>query len=451
MNIILLSIVIYLVIIFGIAYISSRKQDIDSYLLNEKSTNTGMLTLSNAATVIGGGGVVATISSFYHTGVMYGAFSYLGYLMGVFVVALVAQKIKSFGNKNHSYSILDFFKTRFDEKNKKLAFIIQMMVIIPFVGVQVLSTSALICLLFGLPLLQSLAVVGLSTIIYATIGGWKANIRTDAIQFIIMAFVFVVLTISAMSNVSSLSGLVAMAPKNSLNPFAPKGILWFLMMTFFSGFFYLARPTAWQQIFSARDEKTAARGYFYTMPIIVVVGFMMIFLGLYSVINQPLTGYTDTAFFSLIDMLLPKALVGIGFVAIFATTMSTVDSYLISGSTIFYEEFVKNRKKRSVIRARITTLGFGLASITIAALFPNIVNLAFFSVILGFVSAPAVLTGLYSKKISNNAVFYSQLIPFVVLIATYWKIGASTVMITAPLGIAILLFYDPIRKLILKK
>ncbi|MDR0449102.1 MAG: sodium:solute symporter family protein [Rickettsiales bacterium] len=450
MNIIIVSLCAYLAVVFGIAWLNGRKQSLDSYYLNEKSTGLFLLTISIVATAVGGGAIVGTISSFYKTGtLMYGMLLLATNALGFLSVALVARKIKAFGVRHNLRSIVDFFGVRFGAKNKKLMLVLQMVFLLPLNALQMLAASALLAVLLGIPLLPALALVSLSTLIYSSVGGMKTNVWTDFFQFFVIISIFIAMAAIAWTTIPSFAGLVQSAPVNAFNPFAANGTAWFLVMASAGGFAQLAAPYVWQQILSARDEKTAVRSVLFAVPIVAAILGLVAFLGLYAVVNMPMSGYYDTAFFSLIETLLPKALAGIGFAALFAAVMSTSDSILLAGSTIIFGELVKKNKKRNrIFYARLTSIGFGAASIAIAALFPSVVSLGLYTIAVLFISSPAVLAAFYSKKISNDAVFWSRLVPLAVLFIAYYHIGAQAIMITAPLGLIMLFLYDPVAKLV---
>jgi Na+(H+)/acetate symporter ActP len=47
-----------------------------------------------------------------------------------------------------------------------------------------------------------------------------------------------------------------------------------------SGFLYLGNTTHWQRIFSAENQKIARNSFFWSIPFVILLGFIMLFLGL---------------------------------------------------------------------------------------------------------------------------------------------------------------------------
>jgi Na+/proline symporter len=96
--------------------------------------------------------------------------------------------------------------------------------------------------------------------------------------------------------------------------------------------------------------------------------------------------------------------------------------------------------------ARLITTIFGIGWFLIALLIPNIITLSLFVTYLALIFVPPIIAGIYSKKTSSNASFYSILIPAILLIILYPLLTKNTFAITTPLWILIIIFYDKIFK-----
>jgi len=94
---------------------------------------------------------------------------------------------------------------------------------------------------------------------------------------------------------------------------------------------------------------------------------------------------------------------------------------------------------RSVFRARLITMLFGAAGFLVAYLIPDIVKLSLLITYQALIFVPAILAGLYSRKVSSKAAFYSILIPSVVLWIMFWSMSKSIFLITTLLSVGIIL------------
>jgi len=65
---------------------------------------------------------------------------------------------------------------------------------------------------------------------------------------------------------------------------------------------------------------------------------------------------------------------------------------------------------------------------------------------MALIFVPPIFAGIYSKKFSANASFYSILIPMIALFILFPIVKENTFIITTLLGVLIILFYDKVFK-----
>lgn len=439
---------IYLALMFGVAWYFSRKESLSAYFLNNKKTSLWLMTFSTVATIVGAGGVVAIVSEVYNSGISYGLALPISFVAGMLILGIMAKKIKTIGDEYEAHTIVDFFAKRFDRKNKILTGILQILLLTIWIGVQAVAIASLASVLVGLEYEIALILSALVVILYTTIGGLKIDIITDFIQFWIILIVFLILAFIGYSEVGGISNLLSNVPQGHLNPFGFGGIGWMIGVIVLSGFIYLGNTTHWQRIFSADNEKTAKNSFYLSIPFVILLGFIVLFLGLVS--SVLLSGIKqEFAIFLLMDKILPPSLVGIGFASILAVIMSSIDSLLIGGSAIIYRGvFDKNElnSKKKMLYARLITAIFGTIGFLVAFLIPNIITLSLLVTYLALIFVPPIIAGIYSKKTTSNASFYSIIIPTILLLVLFPFLKESTFAITSPLGILMIIFYDKIFK-----
>ena len=439
---------IYLALMFGIAWYFSRKESLSAYFLNNKKTSLWLMTFSTVATIVGAGGVVAIVSEVYNSGISYGLALPISFVAGMLILGIMAKKIKTIGDEYEAHTIVDFFAKRFDRKNKILTGILQILLLTIWIGIQAVAIASLASVLVGLEYEIALILSAVVVILYTTIGGLKIDIITDFIQFWIILIVFLILAFIGYSEVGGISNLLSNVPQGHLNPFGFGGIGWMIGVIVLSGFIYLGNTTHWQRIFSADNEKTAKNSFYLSIPFVILLGFIVLFLGLVS--SVLLSGIKqEFAIFLFMDKILPPSLVGIGFASILAVIMSSIDSLLIGGSTIIYRGvFDKNElnSKKKMLYARLITAIFGTIGFLVAFLIPNIITLSLLVTYLALIFVRPIIAGIYSKKTTSNASFYSIIIPTILLLVLFPFLKESTFVITSPLGILMIIFYDKIFK-----
>ena len=444
----ILVLVIYLVIMFFVAWYFSRKESVEAYFVNKRKTNVWLMTFSTVATVVGAGATVAIVSEVYNTGISYGIALPISFIVGMFILGLAAKKIKTIGDEYGARTIVDFFEKRFDKKNRNLTGILQLFLLTIWIGVQAIAISSLASVLIGIDYNVAIFVAAAITILYTAIGGLKVDIITDFIQFWIIAIVFIVMAIVGYQHVGSFGNLFSQLPVGHLDVFAFGGVSWFVGVLLVSGFLYLGNTTHWQRIFSAENEMTAKKSFFWAIPITAFLGFIVLFLGLISVVLLPQV-QKETAIFALMNNILPPWLVGAGFAAILAVIMSSIDSLLVGGSAIIHKALFKDRSieaKKELFYARVLTGVFGIFGFVLAFLIPNIITLSLIVTYLALIFVPPIYAVLYSKKVSANASFYSILIPTIALFVLFPILKENVFVVTVLLGILIITLFDKVFK-----
>lgn len=446
MNMTLIILLSYFVLMLLVAWYFSRKESLETYFINKRKTSLWLMTFSTIATIIGATATISVVSEVYNTGISYGLALILAFTIGVFVLGLVATRMKSLGDKYSAYSIADIFYRKFDKKNKNLVGILQLFVLVGWIATNLAGLSAISSIVLGVNYSLAIGIAVIITIFYSAIGGLKIDIITDFIQFWIILIPFVIMAIFGYFEIGGLSNLISQLPEGHLNPLAFGGIAWFLGTIILSGFIYLGTAYHWQRTMSAESEKVARKSYFISIPFLAVLGVIILFFGLLA--SVLLKGIPqDFAIFSLMEYLLPPSLAGLGFATILAVIMSSVDSSLVAGSTIIYKALFKTdsfSERRKVWIARIITTIFGLLAGLLVLAIPSIVSLSLLVSYMALIFVPAIFAVLYSNKISANASFYSILIGFVLLIILFPILGKNAFIIPVLLAILIVLFYDKV-------
>jgi len=407
------------------------------------------MTFSTVATVVGAGATVAIVAEVYNTGISYGLALPISLMAGMFVLGLLAKKIKEIGDQYDAHTIVDFFEKRFGRKNKILTGWLQLFLLIIWIGIQAIAIASLASVLTGVDYIIALFFSAAITILYTAIGGLKVDIITDFIQFWVIVFVFFAMTIVGYQNIGSLGNLLAQLPSGHLDPLAFGGLSWFLGAILISGFLYLGNTTHWQRIFSAENQSIAKKSFYIAIPITAFLGVVVLFLGLVAAVELPMGIQKETAIFALMKGILPPWLVGFGFASILAVIMSSIDSLLVGGSAIIYKALFSQKNvdgKKEMLYARLLTAAFGVVGFASAFLIPNIITLSLLVTYLGLIFVPPIFAGIYSTKTSENACFYSILIPSITLFILFPILKEQVFVVTTLLGILIITLYDKVFK-----
>jgi solute:Na+ symporter, SSS family len=240
------------------------------------------------------------------------------------------------------------------------------------------------------PFLFYASLVALFSVAYISLGGFAAVVRTDILQVVLMFGGFIILLIAAMS---FYGGLPVLA--DALTPIhldITGGNSWsYLLVWFFIALWTFVDPSFHQRAAAARTPQTARKGIAISIVFWAFFDILTCLSGLYAFailgpgLEQPVLAYPLLA-----DAILPVGLKGLFFVALLATIMSTLDSYLfISGQTLgrdFLLRFLPGQDPNRL--TRISILISALLGIALMVLYPSVIDLWY---VIGSVFIPGLL------------------------------------------------------------
>jgi SSS family solute:Na+ symporter len=317
--------IIYVGLLIGLGFYRTKQsgKDPEEFLLAGRKLSLPGFVVTLVATWYGG--ILGIGENTYSYGIQtWFIFGLPYYIFAILFAFLIAGRI----NETKFISIPDQFHGRFG----KTAGVVSALYILflaspaPYIlsiGILLQFTTGLS---FGLSLLMS---TGLS-LSYIWIGGFKAVVRTDGLQFGFMFVGFLLLLIFSMKSSGPLSELVL--PVSHLNITGGASIQ-YIVVWFFIALWTFVDPGFYQRCAAAKSPQTAKKG------ILISIGFWFIFdmltlsTGLYAkallTAGDPLFAYPRLG-----AMVLPPLAYGIFITGLLATIMSTIDSLgLISAIT----------------------------------------------------------------------------------------------------------------------
>lgn len=427
----------YMLAVLGIGYYHFKKsKNADDYYVGSRNMGALPVGFSVVATDVGGGFSIGLGGLGFAMGLSGSWLLFTG-LVGAWLSAVfIIPKIKIIDKKYRLYTYPDLLRLKYGAKVALLAAIISGVGYLGFTGAQILAGAKLCSATIitkapaGLtPLELSLYVIAFITITYTVLGGIKAVIYTDVVQWIILlaGLVFVAIPVvfyqlggwSAFKE--SLSpeffSLTNISPVTFINWMVSVVPIWLIGMTLY------------QRMYACKDERTAKRAWyiagFLEYP---VMAFSGVILGMCARVFFP-SAEAEMGLPLLLKTYLPTGIAGLVVAAYFSAIMSTADSCLMASSGNFLNDMLqktvlKNVSDRAIIRiSQFITLLIGLTAVFIAVQFEKVLEAILYAY--GFmVSGLFVPTvGAYFwKKSSSVGAFASMLSGGVVFLILKLKI-----------------------------
>jgi SSS family transporter len=309
----------------------------------------------------------------------------LGYAIGRFLVVALLLPHYFSGEYFTAYEVL---RKRFGGAVAQAASLLFIVTRSLADGLRLFLTAIVVQEMAGLSLPVSVALVGATTVVYTFVGGMKAVVWTDVVQFVIYVVGAVVALVLLVARLPGGWGeLVATATTGDKlrwldlspaldNPYTIwAGLVGGMFLTIGS---HGADQMMVQRYLCARNQREAGRAVWMSGLVVLVqfALFLLIGVGLYAFYQAfpPTVAFDrpDRVFVRFILEQLPVGMVGLVIGAIFAAAMSTLSGSLNSSATAavadFYRPLVRpGASSEELLRmTRLLTLVFGLVQIAVA-------------------------------------------------------------------------------------
>lgn len=293
----------------------------------------------------------------------------------------------------------------------------------------------------GLPLSTCILLIGGISILYVTVGGLRAVVVTDVLQFIILFSAIIIVIPLAFDKVGGISNFVHSVPDTFFNLTNSEYSWGFIIAFGLYNAVFLGGNWAYVQRYTTVKDQANARkvgylfgGLYSFSPILWMLPAMI-----YFVVNPNLSGLSDEgAYLLMCKEVLPAGLLGLMLGGMIFATASSLNATLNISAGVFTNDIFKRLFPRSTDKtlvkvARISTIGFGLSAIVIALLIPlmgGVVNVVIsVGALTGVPLYLPVIWTLFSKRQTGKSILSVTLISLAVNLffkfCSPWMLGIS--------------------------
>jgi SSS family solute:Na+ symporter len=201
----------------------------------------------------------------------------------------------------------------------------------------VLMLAKLLSQLTGWPVPVAAAIATTFSVVYVSLSGFRAVVRTDLLQLGLMYGGFLLLLPAALEHTGGFTGLWSALPESHRSWDGGLGwqtvLVWYLI-----ALQTVVEPTFYQRVFAARSPPIARTGVLVSVALWLVFDFLSTFSGLAARVLLPGLDDPTTAYPALAELVLAPWPAAIFTVGLFATVMSTLDSYLfVAAATVGHD------------------------------------------------------------------------------------------------------------------
>jgi SSS family transporter len=319
---------------------------------------------------------------------------------------------------------LEGIRQRWGKGSEQFFTWLQLPIGILYAGIALNGLGVILSSVFGISMHTTILLSGAVVIFMTTLGGaWAATVG-DFVQMLVLMGVTVVTAWLALHEVGGVSGFVAKLPENSFTwgSVDRSGILWlwFIALTF-KQVIVINNMSDGYRYLCAKDDRHAKRGallaaiLFIAGPAVwfippMVARILYPDLSAIPALHALGAKASEGAYLAIGIMTMPKGMIGLMVTALFAATLSSMDTGLNKNTGIFVRSFYHTilrphaADRELLAVSKVVTVVFGLLVVLSALMFNAMKDLSLFNLMQQFSAlatmpvAVPLLWGMFYKR-----------------------------------------------------
>jgi SSS family solute:Na+ symporter len=394
----LLIFIAYLTAMLGVGvYFFNKNKSKEDYYVGGRKMSASHVGLSVVATDVGGGFSIGLGGLGFVMGIS-GSWMLFTGLLGAWLSAVfLIPKVYKIGKINRLLSFPELLANKYNASVALIAGIISLIGYVGFTSSQILAGAKLASATFpSVEIKDAVLIMGVIAVLYTVVGGIKAVIYTDTIQWILL--------LSGLILIGIPFGYIKIGGWEVIQSTLPNEFFSLSNITFIRLFnwaitilpIWFVGMTLYQRIYACRVEKTARKAWvvagLFEWP---VMAFMGVVLGLFSRVAYEQGVFAVLGFDSGVNLdpelglplflssILPVGLMGLMMSAYFSAIMSTADSCLMAASGNFTTDILgalrSKKNQKGMLISQVSTLVIGVMAILLATVMQNVLELMLYS------------------------------------------------------------------------
>ncbi len=399
MNIDIVIVILFFIVLLFAGLLPGRKSEESeiNYLLADRGIGLWTFIMTNVATWYGG---ILGVGEFTYR---YGIVNWFTqglpyYLFAILFAAFFVKKIRN----DEALTIPKRIEKKYGKRIALLSAVLVFILTSP--APYLLMTAIIFSHLFGLSIFWSLILVSVGVGGFLWYGGYKSDISTDIFQFFVMFIGFFAILLVLVPKYGGLEFLHSNLPPSHFSITGGNSRL-YILVWWLIALWTFADPGFYQRTQAAKSNSVARNGIIISVLFWLIFDFLTNSVGLYAKAVFPNLSNPSESFLVLADNALGAGVRGLFYAAMFATIISTLNSFLfISATTFSYDIIGRAGKIFAGVKIR-NLIGIGLIissiiSIGVSTAIPSVIDIWY---TLGSLALPGLffpLVGSYFTRIS---------------------------------------------------
>lgn len=430
--------IIYLIIVVAIGVIAARKESEDGFMIADRKVAGFQVAATMSASFFDGSVLAVYLAYIYQYGFS-AIWLFVGLAIGFMFLRKYASRIKKKADELKVYSMSEYFFRLFGKRNGLMFSLFLAVQFFLLLVVNFIISAKVLSVIFPVSYSLSVIVGGAIVLTYLLLAGFKAVVRTDFFQLIIMFLMSISVGFFLFSKTN------IPVSEFDLGTLGFGNITGFLIIT---GLGIMVAPDLWQRIFATRDDRNLKRGLGYAAIILPVLAVIISIVGLATKQIFPDIVPEDALVIGFSN-LLPGGLKELGMVLLYAVALSSSDTITFVVSSIFTRDLKNYTKKYSDESMRKLTRFFMIVFVAFASIvaifYQDILALGFSLASLNLALFPVVFASFY-WSLNRGAVFWSLALAFVTVVMLFIGnyLNPETAIISLPVALFSLLIFQKI-------
>ncbi len=372
-------VVAYLAVVLVCGLVAgTRTRSFEDFAVVSRSYGPLVIFATLSASFIGGGFSIGNAEKVFLFGIANIVALWGFSLKEILVARYLAPRMSRFRD---AMSIGDIMATNFGRTGRIVSGLLALFLCCGIVGAQVGAIGAVFNVFLGLSIPLGIAIGCGIVILYTTIGGMRAVVLTDIIQFVVLAIGIPLVLVFGIIYVGGIEGLVETVPADRWT-LPGNHYTWIGIGALFLGFLLgeTLVPPYVQRLLIGRSSTAIARGTLlsglFSIPFFMVSGL----IGLVALALDPAMS-ANLALPQVVVTVMPPVLKGFVIAGIISVVMSSADSFLNSAAVAFVNDVVRPLRAKPLAEAhtlrlaRLVTLAVGVASVAFAMTIESLLDI----------------------------------------------------------------------------
>ncbi|HPE63366.1 MAG TPA: sodium:solute symporter family protein [Methanothrix sp.] len=387
---------LYIAVLIGIGLRSSRGQrSVTDFWLAGREIGAANIGLSAAASWLTASALLLATGLFLFIGVGSVWVWVFPNVAGLLIIATIAKRVKNIPAMTQP----ELLEIRYHPIVRAPVAVAIAITMILFAVTDFIGFKLVLATFFGVPPLYAVLIMAVAVSIYVSLGGFRAVVWTDAVQFVFLAGVAV--GVAALATRDSLEGGTTLAAASASlgadwwNLFILGGVSGALVLQLALLPGWVAEQDPWQKIWAARDDGSAKRGLVLGALLLAVVYLACFVTAVALRAIYPLPAgeiEAEMLYLAFIQESLPGALVALFAIGFAAASMSCADTFATSGASCISRDIVQRHirpdasMKEMLVINRVLVIAMIAISAGIALKVESIVEAVIIATVIGTTS-----------------------------------------------------------------